>query len=319
MREPHDPDAGRTGTGDGQPAVWSAGAVARRLGIAPTTLRSWHHRYGLEPHAAPRGHRRYTEQHVAVLETMARLVAQGVVPAAAADIARSHGATPPPPDPPRASLPERIAAQAAHGLVLAALRLDAETLRHVLDEEMRTHGLEQAWEQLCVPALTALGRRVTPGGDCIDAILLLSWTIIAALHHASGTRSPTTRARRVLLACPEGERHSLGLEVLHAALTARRVPANMLGASVPASVLAAAAGRIRPAAAVVWSQVPRTARPGLLRRLAPLVGTTIAAGPGWAGARLPPAVVRVSTLQGAIDTVVRATAIELPHPEPAGS
>jgi hypothetical protein len=98
----------------------------------------------------------------------------------------------------------------------------AETLRHVLDDEFTHHGLEQAWEQLCVPALTALGRRVTPAGDCIDAILLLSWTITAGLHRATGDRSPTTRARRALLACPEGERHSLGLEVLQAALTARR-------------------------------------------------------------------------------------------------
>jgi hypothetical protein len=256
---------------------------------------------------------------VAVLETMTRLVAQGVVPAAAAEIARARRDAPPQPEPASEDLTERAAAHAARGLVIAALRLDAETLRQVLGDEFARHGLEPTWEQLCVPALTALGRRVTPAGDCIDAILLLSWTIIAALHQLTDSRSPTTHARRVLLACPEGERHSLGLEVLHTALTARRVPANMLGASVPASVVTGAADRLRPAAVVVWSQMPHTARPGLLRKLIPLAGTTIAAGPGWDDTRLPATVVRVTTLHEAIDCVLQATAIDLPGQDPAGS
>lgn len=301
------------------PAVWSAGVVARRLGIAPTTLRSWHRRYGLEPDLHPGKHRRYSEQDVAVLETMARLVAQGVVPAAAAALARQRGDAPPPgPDGDGGALTEHIAAQAVRGLVMAAMRLDAVTLRHVLEAEIRSHGLERTWGELCVPALTALERRVTPAGDCIDAVLLMSWTVTATLHHASGAAGSDTRARRALLACTDGERHTLGLEVLHAALTARRIPANMLGASVPAPVLTAAADRIRPAAVVVWAQVRHTARPGLLRKLAALAGTTIAAGPGWDHTRLPPAVLRVTSLHEGIGCVVRATRVD--HPPPvAGS
>jgi MerR family transcriptional regulator, light-induced transcriptional regulator len=294
---------------DEPPAVWSAGAVARRLGVSPTTLRSWHHRYGLGPQAPrPGTHRRYSEHDVAVLETMARLVGQGIVPAAAAEIARERGAETPETQP-AGGLPDRIATQAAHGLVLAALRLDAETLLHTLDGGFATHGLEQTWEELCVPALTALGRRVGPDGGCIDAVLLLSWTITAGLHHASGPTTSTTRARRALLACTDGEQHSLGLEVLRAALAARRVPANMLGASVPSPVITAAAARIRPAAVVVWSQMRRTARPGLLRQLLPLAGTTIAAGPGWDGARLPAAVLRVTSFRDGVDCVLQATVI----------
>jgi DNA-binding transcriptional MerR regulator len=70
--------------------VWSAGAVARRLGIAPATLRSWNRRYRLGPAAhQPGQHRRYTEQDVAVLEAMCHLVGEGVAPSAAAGMARS--------------------------------------------------------------------------------------------------------------------------------------------------------------------------------------------------------------------------------------
>ena len=76
---------------------------------------------------------------------------------------------------------------------------------------------------------------------------------------------------------------------------------------MPTSVLAAAADRIRPAVVVIWSQAPRTARPGLLRKLRGLTDTTLAAGPGWDGAVLPATVQRVTSLHDALDVVVQAT------------
>ena len=67
----------------------SAGAVARRLGVAVTTLRTWHQRYGLGPSEhVPGHHRRYTPADLARLEIMRRLTAQGVTPAEAARWAR---------------------------------------------------------------------------------------------------------------------------------------------------------------------------------------------------------------------------------------
>ncbi|MFI5893425.1 MerR family transcriptional regulator [Actinoplanes sp. NPDC051513] len=67
----------------------SAGAVARRLGVAVTTLRTWHRRYGLGPSRhVPGQHRRYTAQDLDRLEVMLRLTSQGVAPAEAAAWAR---------------------------------------------------------------------------------------------------------------------------------------------------------------------------------------------------------------------------------------
>lgn len=67
----------------------TAGAVARRLGVAVTTLRTWHQRYGLGPNLHVSGqHRRYTPQDVDRLEVMRRLTTQGVSPAEAAAWAR---------------------------------------------------------------------------------------------------------------------------------------------------------------------------------------------------------------------------------------
>jgi hypothetical protein len=67
----------------------TAGAAARRLGVAVTTLRTWHQRYGLGPsHHVPGQHRRYTSEDMSRLQVMRRLTAQGVTPAEAAAWAR---------------------------------------------------------------------------------------------------------------------------------------------------------------------------------------------------------------------------------------
>ena len=67
----------------------TAGAVARQLGVAVTTLRTWHQRYGLGPsHHVPGQHRRYTPEDMDRLQVMRRLTAQGVSPAEAAAWAR---------------------------------------------------------------------------------------------------------------------------------------------------------------------------------------------------------------------------------------
>jgi hypothetical protein len=83
----------------------TAGAVARRLGVAVTTLRTWHQRYELGPsHHVPGRHRRYTQEDMARLQVMRRLTAQGVAPAEAAAWARRVPVpidiAPPPPLPP---------------------------------------------------------------------------------------------------------------------------------------------------------------------------------------------------------------------------
>src|SRR3954462_4667125 len=84
------PVPGEPGTGlapDPPEARLTVAAVARRLGVAPATLRTWDRRYGLGPtlHAAG-AHRRYSRSDIARLETMRRLVLDGVPPADAARI-----------------------------------------------------------------------------------------------------------------------------------------------------------------------------------------------------------------------------------------
>ncbi|MFI1167516.1 MerR family transcriptional regulator [Streptomyces sp. NPDC020801] len=68
----------------------TTGALARRLGVSPTTLRSWDRRYGIGPAVRDDGrHRRWAPRDVAMLETMCRLTSAGVPPAEAARAAKA--------------------------------------------------------------------------------------------------------------------------------------------------------------------------------------------------------------------------------------
>src|SRR5262245_23824889 len=79
------PGAGGESANEPPLPTLTVAAVARRLGVAPPTLRTWDRRYGLGPSAHTAGaHRRYSPADVARLMVMRRLTLQGVPPADAA-------------------------------------------------------------------------------------------------------------------------------------------------------------------------------------------------------------------------------------------
>ncbi|NGN70117.1 MerR family transcriptional regulator, partial [Streptomyces sp. A7024] len=90
-----------TAADDPAPGSVSTGEVARRLGVAPTTLRSWEQRYGIGPADRAAGrHRRWSEPDIALVRRMCALTADGVPPAEAARMAlgeRGHPAPAPTP------------------------------------------------------------------------------------------------------------------------------------------------------------------------------------------------------------------------------
>jgi DNA-binding transcriptional MerR regulator len=83
--------------GDPPVASLTVAAVARRLGVAPATLRTWDRRYGLGPSQHTAGaHRRYTPRDVDRLGIMRRLTMEGVNPAEAARVALATDRLQPP-------------------------------------------------------------------------------------------------------------------------------------------------------------------------------------------------------------------------------
>ena len=194
-------------------------AVARRLGVAPATLRTWDRRYGLGPSGRSAGsHRRYTAADVERLLVMRRLTVEGVAPVDAAraalsadDAALLDGSTP-------------VAAERTpSALVDAALACDAARCRRLLaldgpDEGSGApHDVTRWWTELVAPARQGLARRTVlarPGEDA-DAVL-----VAAALDALRSrlVRPHSAGAPVVLLLVEPGEARPLLLDVLGAAL-----------------------------------------------------------------------------------------------------
>lgn len=163
------------GAGDGDARVEAApltvAAVARTLGVAASTLRTWDRRYGLGPSGHQAGsHRRYTPDDVARLQTMRHLTLRGVAPADAARIATqaadSEGSD---------SGPEDDAAEGSLvldplTLAAAAVEPDLRRVHRMLQRAIRETGVVATWTDLVQPAATMVdqGRhRIAerPGSD----------------------------------------------------------------------------------------------------------------------------------------------------------
>ncbi|MFH9352176.1 MerR family transcriptional regulator [Kitasatospora sp. NPDC017646] len=297
------------------PAGLTTGALARRLGVSPTTVRSWERRYGIGPaRRDPGRHRRWAPDDVAVLEEMCRLTARGVTPAEAARVAVAGVG----PTPPQArtgtvsggtTLPVGTVRPECRGLARAAVRLDAPEMALILRRNVDELGLVTAWTEVMAPALRAVGRKwATEGERYVEVEHLLSWHVCAALRRAADQVQPHLGPAALLAGMPT-ELHTLALEALAAALAERGLPFRMFGAALPPDALLEAVRRTGPPAVLLWSQVPGTADRALVERVvrtawgpqgARTRPVVLLAGPGWAGPRRPPGTLRPRDLTTAL-------------------
>ena len=305
----------------------SVGAVAARLGVAPATVRSWGHRYGLTPSARTAGgHRRFSADDVERLARMQRLVAEGVAPAEAARLAMA------PPDGSRSGGDQRPqlddrgdpgssrrgrgarggpggrvlavpgASSQARGLARAATRLDADGMERILDRMLAERGAIASWEQVLRPVLVAAGERWMTSGDGIEIEHMLSESVMAASWRYRRLQQPALPGRPIVLACSPDDLHVLPLYVLAAALAELRVPTRQLGARVPLAALTAATRRTGASAVFVWRQIAgRSGAPTITLPPSRPPVRLVVGGPGWAEATLDPGTEVAADLQEAVE------------------
>jgi hypothetical protein len=286
----------RSGTIDERPEpaepALSVAAVARRLGIAPATLRTWDRRYGVGPsgHATGR-HRRYGGQDVARLELMQRALLRGASPAEAARYALTMMLLPGQPAQPGAGSAAALpgSGQVARGLGRAVVAMDSVAAQRLLGEAIEVNGVPRVWDDVVAPVLAAIAQRWTQSGAAPETEHLLYECVLAALIRATPLVTAPRNPRPVLLACMPGELHTLPLHGLDATLAGRRLGTRMLGPAVPADALTAAIRRMSPAAVVLWAQLPRNADPALVAAPKGRQRTRLfLGGPGWGAVDVDP-------------------------------
>ncbi len=288
----------------------SVAALARRIGVAPATLRSWHRRYGLGPSGHTDGQRRsYLPQDVARLELMQNALINGATPAAAARYALNVAA----PDPhrqPQARDGRRPVggadpAPTAAGLSRAVLAMDPIAIRTLLADAIHAYGVITTWDQIARPVLNAIAGRWARTGAGVEIEHLLSACLTRVLDDAATVVAVPRNPRPVMLACVADETHTLPLSALAAALAEHGIASHLLGAALPATALHAAVRRTAPSAVLLWAQAPTAQLHDLLThvpRIRPGCRWFVG-GPGWSGEPLPATITYPQGLEEATHTI----------------
>ena len=256
-------------------------AVARRLGVAPATLRTWDRRYGLGPSAHESGeHRRYCPSDLARLTLMRRLIATGVAPADAAEQAKNHKGT----ISVEKIVEEYIVREELVGaLHNAAKALDKKFIEAALRRDLAEFGVEQSWSEVMVPLLVIVGSEWEATGEGIEVEHLLTEVLKAILReHVEDIRKPVN-AHPVLLASVGEELPSLALHALAAALAERKIETYFLGSRTPLEALSAMITRSAPPAVFLWAQLPKNADPKYFNDIPTIrpMPRVVLGGPGW--------------------------------------
>ena len=269
-------------------------AVARRLGVAPATLRTWDRRYGLGPSGHTQGeHRRYNSMDLARLTLMRKLVIAGVPPAQAAEqalrledenISKANFIE---------LLPQEfeVREELVDSLMRAASAMDRTFVHELLDAEIRNNGIINAWSEVIVPCLMLIGDEWAVTGSGIEVEHMFSEIVKNILQNNLKPTKDPRNSRPVLLACIGEETHSLALFALQVALSEMNVEAQFLGARTPLEAIVATVKRSAPPAIFLWAQLERHGDVTLLAEIPSVrpMPRIILGGPGWhrAGVEIP--------------------------------
>ena len=256
-------------------------AVARRLGVAPATLRTWDRRYGLGPSTHEIGeHRRYCPADLARLTLMRRLISSGVSPCDAAEQAKNHKG--------KIKL-EKIVddyilredlVQALHK---AAKTLDKNFLETALRKDLSEHGVEASWSEVIVPLLFLVGNEWEASGQGVEIEHLLTEVLKRILRESVDDIKKPVNAHPVLLASVGEEMHSLAIHALAAALAERKIETYFLGQRTPLAALCGMISRSAPPAIFLWAQLPQNADPKFFKEIPTIrpMPRVVLGGPGW--------------------------------------
>jgi len=148
------------------------------------------------------------------------------------------------------------AAEFIIGVLDASGRLDAASVRRLLEEASDAIGLGGCIDRVVMPVMRQIGIWWITGSYSIEQEAMTTEAIRAWLDRRTAFLPGPTRPNHILLACGPHDRHTLGLEALALLLRTQGWSCRMLGARITAATLATAAEANDPAAVVVVAHIP---------------------------------------------------------------
>jgi DNA-binding transcriptional MerR regulator len=280
-------------------------AVARRIGVAPATLRTWDRRYGLGPSEHVEGqHRRYCPQDLARLTMMRRLIIAGVSPSDAAEQAKSFKGV--------VKISKLVKEFEVREDVVDALykglqSLDRTFVETSLAHEIDTYGMEGAWTDVIVPTLFLIGDEWENNQKGIEVEHLFSEILQNAFYSRTVALAKPLNPRPVLLAAVGEEVHSLPIYALAAALCERNIESYVLGARTPIEAISTMVTRCAPPAIFLWAQLPQNADTKYWQEIPSIrpAPRILVGGPGWDAVECA-SVIRAEGLEHACDEITQA-------------
>lgn len=255
--------------------------VAHRLGVAPATLRTWDRRYGLGPSDHEAGaHRRYTDEDLARLAVMRRLVVSGVPAQQAAQLAKNSPflLDEPLPLPKFQDRDDVVAA-----IVRALEGIDSGFVEALIRREILSAGIVKTWNEILVPALVIIGKRWEESGSGIELEHLFSEIVKRIMRDCTNDIESPRNPKPVLLASIGEEHHCLAIHALAAALAEENIATHFLGARTPVEALADMVRKTHPPVVFLWAQLQKNADYSAMTALPALrpAPRLILGGPGW--------------------------------------
>jgi DNA-binding transcriptional MerR regulator len=270
-------------------------AVARRLGVAPATLRTWDRRYGLGPTEHNAGdHRRYSQADLARLTYMRRLVIAGVTPFDAAKRAKTQT---PQISPELIEQDRVIREDLIEVLWRATQSFDDQYIETVIRKELLSSGVVPTWEQVLIPLLALAVDELGANKKSSNAMIAAEHFIVDIVRRMFIERQLQLKAavneRPVLLASVSKAKHTLPLSVVAAALAEKNIRCQSLGGETPPEVIAEVFKKVAPPALFIWAQIPENIEDNFVEKLPALrpAPRIVLAGPGWLGREIPKAVI----------------------------
>ena len=216
--------------------------VVQMVGVPTPTLRLWELRYGIPTLGrGPGQRRRYAPEEVKALRLMRDEIAGGQhADHAARSVRRLLGGPGP-------------ALELILRILGAAERLDAGSIRALLDEAAATLGLAACIDEVLLPATRQIGVWLAVGQCDVVQERMATEAVRSWLDRRAAFAPAPARSRPILLACGPGDAQTIRLEATAVLLRYQGWPCRVLGARTSTATLAAAARAAAAAGVVVVS------------------------------------------------------------------